>query len=157
MISGDINQLVEKFYAAETSPEEELQLKKYFQDEEVPAEWQKDKTVFCGLFGSADEVPEGLAERLSKDIDGWNMIEKSAVRKERRSLLRSFSGIAATLLLFVSLGLYLTNRETTKQSYAETITDTYDNPKDALGETERTLTKVSAVINKGLEKINITK
>ncbi len=83
------------------------------------------------------------------------MVEKHSNRRARTVSLRWMAGMAASVAVLLTLGTYLNNRESTARPIATDV-ETYDNPKDAAGETERALTKFSIAINKGLDKINNT-
>lgn len=154
MTTEETTQMLERFYNAETSPQEERLLKDFFLGDDVPEALQADKALFCQLYDSAPAVPQGMETRLSHTINTWNTVEKSSRRRARTASLRWLAGMAASMLLLFSLGLYLNNRQADTSAYASGNGETYDNPKDAMGETERVLTKFSLAINKGLGKIN---
>lgn len=80
------------------------------------------------------------------------MIEKSSVRKIRKLSLRWSLGIAASLLVLISLGIFSMQQEN-KSSFAQQE-DTYSNPEDAYKETKKVLTLFSESLNKGLNTIN---
>lgn len=151
-----IQEMLGRFYNAETTAQEESMLKRFFQGDDVPRELQADKLLFSQLFNDRADVPHNLEARLGNDIDCWDMVEKSALRKARMTGIRRISGVAAGLLLLFTLGTYLNNRPDTARPYAGCPEETYDDPKDAAGETERALTKFSIAINKGLNKMNST-
>jgi hypothetical protein len=156
MTTAKIQEMLDRFYNAETTAREELMLKRFFQGDDVPPGLQADKLLFSQLFNDRVDVPGDLEARLSNDIDCWNMVEKSTLRRARVMSLRWIAGVAASLMLLFTLGTYLNNRPSTARPYANNLKETYDNPQDAAGETERALTKFSIAINKGLSKINNT-
>lgn len=156
MTTEEIQETLDRFYNAETTAQEESMLKRYFQGSDVPPELQADKLLFVQLFNGKIAAPDSLEARLSNDIDGWNMVEKNALRRSRVISMRWIAGVAASLMLLFTLGTYLNNRPTTARPYANNLRETYDNPRDAAGEAERALTKFSVAINKGLNKINNT-
>ena len=156
MTTEEIQETLDRFYNAETTAQEESMLKRYFQGSDVPPELQADRLLFAQLFNGRVDAPDSLEARLSNDIDGWNMVEKNALRRSRVISLRWIAGVAASLMLLFTLGTYLNNRPSTARPYANNLRETYDNPKDAAGEAERALTKFSVAINKGLNKINNT-
>lgn len=156
MTTEEVRQLLGKFYNARTTAQEESMLKRFFQGGGVPRDLQADKMLFDQLFNDKVDVPEGLEARLSHDIERWNMVEKSISRKARVMSLRWIAGVAASLVMLFTLGIYLNNRPSTARPYVNNLRETYDNPKDAAGETERALTKFSIAINRGLDKINNT-
>lgn len=154
MTTEETTRMLERFYNAETTPQEERLLKDYLLGHDVPEALQADKALFCQLYGFAPAAPQGMEDRLIHAINTWNTVEKSSRRRARTASLRWLAGMAASLLLLFSLGLYLNNRQASAPAYASGNVETYDNPKDAMGETERVLTRFSLAINKGLGKIN---
>ena len=154
MTTEETTRMLERFYNAETTPQEERLLKDYLLGHDVPEALQADKALFCQLYDPAPAAPQGMEARLSHAINTWNTVEKSSRRRARTASLRWLAGMAASLLLLFSLGLYLNNRQASAPAYANSNVETYDNPKDAMGETERVLTRFSLAINKGLGKIN---
>ena len=67
------NELLDRYLSAETTEEEERQLQKFFEQ----------------------NAPKGLEERLSRQIDGWNRVEKTTQRRGRVVLMRWITGVAA--------------------------------------------------------------
>ena len=104
--------LLERFLSAETNEEEERQLQEFF-----------DKNA-----------PKGLEERLSRQIDGWNRVEKTTQRRGRTVLMRWISGVAASLLILFGIA-FMAYRHTEQQ-------------------TERALVAFSETLNKGLSFID---
>lgn len=157
MDANEIKVLTEKYFEGMTSVEEERLLRDYFLGGNVDASLMDDCEFFVALNGMGT-MPEGdkeaesrLRDRLSRQIDGWNMVEKTAVRVVRRINLRWLAGVAASLLLVVFLGLYFNSRQ---EEPPVTMQDTFSDPRDAAAEAERALTKFSVDLNRGLDKMN---
>lgn len=157
MDANEIKVLTEKYFEGMTSVEEERLLLDYFSGDNVDASLMDDCKFFMAL-NSMRVMPEGdeetesrLRDRLSRQIDGWNMVEKTSIRVARRIDLRWFGGLAASLLLVLSLGLYFNSRQ---EESPITMQDTFSDPRDAAAETQRALMKFSVDLNKGLDKIN---
>lgn len=157
MDANEIKVLTEKYFEGMTSVEEERLLLDYFSGDNVDASLMDDCKFFMALNGmrvmpEGDEETESrLRDRLSRQIDGWNMVEKTSIRVARRIDLRWFGGLAASLLLVLSLGLYFNSRQ---EESPITMQDTFSDPRDAAAETQRALMKFSVDLNKGLDKIN---
>lgn len=157
MDANEIKVLTEKYFEGMTSVEEERLLLDYFSGDNVDASLMDDCKFFMALNGmrvmpEGDEEAESrLRDRLSRQIDGWNMVEKTSIRVARRIDLRWFGGLAASLLLVLSLGLYFNSRQ---EESPITMQDTFSDPRDAAAETQRALMKFSVDLNKGLDKIN---
>jgi hypothetical protein len=148
----DIKTLITKFYAGETNEQEEMELIDFFSKDDIPEGMKQEKAFFTQFFGLQEAAPKGLEQHLDRQINGWNMIEKSSVRKVRKLSLRWSLGIAASLLAILSLGIF-TMQQDNQSSYAEQE-DTYSNPEDAYKETAKVLTLFSEKLNKGLNAIN---
>lgn len=157
MDANEIKVLAEKYFEGLTSVEEERLLLDYFSGDNVDASLMDDCKFFMALNGmrvmpEGDEETESrLRDRLSRQIDGWNMVEKTSIRVVRRIDLRWLGGLAASLLLVLSLGLYFNSRQ---EESPITMQDTFSDPRDAAAETQRALMKFSVDLNKGLNKIN---
>lgn len=95
---------------------------------------------------------EQMEKRLERQIDGWNTVERSTNRQARTTTLRWIAGVAASLLLLVSIVLIANNDSSLFTQHASTpATDTFDNPEDAAAETQRALLKFSEAINKAIK------
>ncbi len=91
-------------------------------------------------------IPEGLAERLEKQIDGL------AAREKKRSLRRIVywaSSVAAIALLCI--GIFI---KTSVSPYQNKLADTYTDPLEAAMVAEKALAFMSAQLNKGLDQVN---
>lgn len=97
-------------------------------------------------------LPEGLSERLERQIDAWSAAEKKKpIRSSfrRRSLYR-FSGAVAAIALLCAGIFGLTDLHTGKKQPA----DTYTNPQEAAVAARKALAFMSANLNKGIEQMN---
>ena len=97
----EVGQLLEKFMAGTTTLEEEAQLAEFFRTHEVAGEWSTYKEMFA-LFD------EGEVEVEEKKRTGW----------------WKYAGIAAAIVLLLSLGFYLfhTNQPEKPELIAKTDT-----------------------------------
>ena len=111
IMNSELNNLLECYLRAETTEEEERQLQDFFDQ----------------------NAPRGLEERLSRQIDGWNRVEKTTERRGRVVLMRWISGVAASLIILFSIA-FMAYRHTEQQ-------------------TERALVAFSETLNKGLDLI----
>ena len=155
MDTDKIRQLLDRYYDGQTSEREEQELKDYFLQDDVPPQWARDQRLFRQLYGANMPAVDGLEQRLSRQIDSWNRVEKTANRRTRTVGLRWIAGIAASLLLLFAIGL-LVDRQQNQAQYA-VQQDTFDDPRDAYAETQKALMMFSKSINKGLNKVeNVT-
>ena len=140
----NIEELLERYYNAQTSEAEEKQLKNFFLQEEVPVHLQAEKEMFLQL--QASDAPEGLEERLSQRIDQWST-------KERRHIpnrLQWIGSIAASLLLLFGAGWYL--QESQPSAHRQ---DTCATPEEAYAEAQKALVLFSTALNKGMKQMNV--
>lgn len=153
---NEIKTLVDKYFEGIATTAEERRLKDYFMGDAVDASLKGDREFFLAAV-QASQFPEtdaaeaqGREQRLSRQIDAWNRVEKSSSRATRRFDLRWMGGIAASILVILSLGVFLSERHDRQEMAVE---DTYSDPRDAAAETQRALTKFSIALNKGLGKL----
>ena len=92
-----------------------------------------------------------MEKRMERQIDAWNMVERTTDRRARNISLRWIAGVAASLVLLVSLALIFNNHYEEQDVSMEQSEDTFDNPEDAAAETQRALLKFSECINKAIE------
>ena len=141
--------LLSHFYEAQTSEQEEERLKQMIadssaSDEELTAE---EKEFFSQMF-----PPEGFEQRMAEHIDSLTKERKRKARIVDMRRGKWIAGIAASVAIVVSVGLYL-NRQDIESIY----TDTYNSPEEAYQETKYALSMFSNTLNKGyakLEEIN---
>ena len=127
----DIKRLLVSYYDGQTTEEEEETLRSYFNGDHTDAGLEEDRAFFAALQPKECPVPEGLEDRLRRDV--------------RHSSLRWIVGIAASLLLLFAAGTIVHQHENTSSAQ-----DTYTNAKDAYAETSRALMKFSKTLNKGI-------
>ncbi len=149
-------QLVKKYFAGETSPEEEFQLKEFFRtSENIPEHLMPEKELFSMYTEASDEeLPmDDFMENLEKVIDKQTL---KAVNF-RGTTFYWILGIAAGVALLIgSYFLFLEKPRITNNQLA--LQDTYTNPKLAYEETQKILLYVSQTINKGTAKLsNVSK
>lgn len=153
-----LRDMIERFFNAELTTEEELLLCRFLYANEVPAELRKDKEAIIALCGMYEEIalPEGAAERLESMLDELeemkthlNPLRATLVTpppcghplyKQRGSWARSFLlrvACAAAVLAIVFLAiLYGDNKHTDEATVLTMVDDvdkdTFDNPEEAM-------------------------
>ena len=141
----NIEELLERYYNAQTSEAEEQRLREYFIHEETPPHLQKEKEMFLQL--QAAKVPEGLEERLSKQIDQWAIQERFIPKSPPRRTLQWIGSIAASLLILFSIGWYFHTPQPRK--------DTCATPEEAYIHTEKALMMFAQALNKGVKQMEV--
>jgi len=136
--------LLEKYWQAETTVEEERELAEYFRGPGVPPEWESYREVFSFFAQEAQVQPgEYLEERIMQHI-------------HPRPRLR-VAWWAAAAVIVLMLGVEPLFRPAPEKQHlvqsASIVTDTYDDPQQALAAVQKALFTVSKNMNKGLRPI----
>jgi hypothetical protein len=142
----DIKQLLEKFYAGATTPEDECRLKAYFLDSESDADESraKDRALFRALYADGRHcMPEGVSARLETTL-------RRLEAPGRKRALWYWTGSAAAVALLCA-GLFFA----TQGGMQPAMADTYDNPEEAALMAEKTLLYVAATLNRGIEQTSV--
>lgn len=117
-----IKQLIERFYAGETSPEEYRELEEIFaSDAELPQWLETERKVFNALKMSEPAIPVGLEERLEEAID------RAASRRKgiRPVHWLAVGSAAAAVVLCVSFALRMSDMNRVESDYiAQAVVDT---------------------------------
>lgn len=95
-------------------------------------------------------VPEGMEQRLSRQIDRWNSIERQTARRTRIVGMRWAAGIAAGVALVAGIWS-VSLRQPVASGELAVEEETFNDPDAARVEAEKALAKFSRSINKGLE------
>ena len=149
--------LLERYYDGQTSEMEEKELKRFFLEEKhVPDSLKEEKEFFIGLLQvvAPKELPFGWEERLGGLIDEWDVCEQKktdrALKYARTIRLKWISGVAACILLLVSINLCM-------RLFSEpmVLCDTYATPEEAYEEAEKALLMFSTNLNKGVAQIKV--
>lgn len=140
MNQEEIKRLLEKYYNAETTEDEELCLYEFFlENNNVPQELLDDKEIF-NCIARLSEIPEpspDFERRIISAIDSDHSFNKKV---KRRRLYLTVSGIAAGLLILAGSYFFLNNNRPR---------DTFSDPEIAYAETMKILYSVSVRLNKG--------
>lgn len=151
--------MIERFFNAELSVEEERELRCFLREHDVPAELRKDKETIIVLSGEGAEadLPAGAEERLEAMLDTLAEEEELYVTGERSTseARKRILGVprfvwygAAAAMLAISY-LFVNNYESQQMhhfgqvgniaqvtvpepEYYEQEEDTFDNPEDAM-------------------------
>ena len=143
-----INELLERYYEALTTEAEEEELRRFFVEGEVPAHLMAERELFMQLQAASAEVvvPEGLEERLSEAIDGWETQEKSTKQHSRIYRLRWISGIAASVLIILAFSWRFYEPTPMRK-------DTFATPDEAYAEVHNALMQFALALDKGTRQI----
>jgi len=145
MKTEEIRELLEKYYKGESSEEEELALRRFFEAENIPEEFACEKTIFR-YFSEAASVPapsEGFEEKIISVVAKDERIRLIPVFRSR---VITYSSIAAGLLLLFGSYFFFIYKSEPK--------DTFSNPEIAYAETVRILFEVSSQFNQGTKQLD---
>ena len=159
-----LRMMIEQFFDAVLTDEEERELCRNLRENDVPAELRKDKEMilaFCRENGEV-ELPDGAALRLETMIDGLaanseqTVSNEKGVTKTRRRITAIprkawWYGAAAMVVI---AGLLPAERwwPATTQKDGETVAfdtekDTFDNSEDAMRCLQATFNDISLAVN----------
>ncbi len=148
MDSNKIEALLAKYWECETSLEEENQLREYFNQQDIPAQFKEAAALFV-YFGEQrnKQVNEITFDKTVVDKIQAKPKDKSKVVR----LMYNFSRIAAGLIVVVVATYYIRTeiRKTTPQE----MVDTYSDPKLAFEETKKALLMISKGFGKAEEQV----
>ncbi|MGC4020746.1 MAG: hypothetical protein QM734_01780 [Cyclobacteriaceae bacterium] len=141
MDSKRIEQLLEKYWMAETSLEEEQELHHFFKNESVPEHLKETASLFQ-YFGT--EKNRALSENFDADVT------KQITKRHGGKIVAmnnwfSIARVAAGIAVVVA-AVYLIGHEVRKSS--PEIADTESDPKLAFEETKKALLMISKNFNK---------
>ena len=138
MKTEQINRLLEKYWAGDTSLEEELALRTFFSGDSIPEELRKYQPLF-------------LWKTKQLQIKG-NKTLRTGFKKPVSIQWYPFLKIAASVLLILTLGIgFYTHYQ--QEKYMDRIfSETYSNPEDALQETKNVIGRISSVLNLAKDK-----
>ena len=150
MDSKHIEELLQKYWNAETSLEEEQQLREFFNCEPVPENLKETASLFRyfetqKLLGVNDVSFDANLKKKLKPAG--KVISLSMIQLAR---------IAAGLLVVIAATFFI--RQEVKKAYPDVNEDTYTDPKVAFEETKKALMMISKSFNKAQKeasKINV--
>lgn len=140
MKQEEIKQLLDKYYAGETTGEEEVLLKRYFSQADIPAELRDEMEIFR-FFSQSSVIPEPSADfetRIISAIDSYDQVSGGI---KRRKIFLVLSGIAAGMLILAGTYFFFIQKTEPR--------DTYSDPEIAYAETMKVLYNVSSHLNHG--------
>lgn len=148
-----IEELLTKYFEAETTVEEERLLAAYLsrEDIELPVEWEGYRQMFS-YYKSASDVTMGPV-----DLDF--MRPRTRVGSVRSRLVRHSPWWAAAAVILISLGVMMVPRDEGSVGRVVTgpavsvaeIGDTYDDPEKALAAIRKALYRVSSKMEQGTD------
>jgi len=146
-----IRELVEKYWNGETSREEEAQLKRYFQEEEAPADLKKEAALFryYRFNTQSHTLDERFDELLTRRIERKQTRQRWLTFRPALQIAAAIAFVIFTAILFKEEW----ENPTTENSIVATVEDTYEDPRLAYEQTKEALLLVSSLMNEGTQHI----
>lgn len=144
--------LLERFYSGESTPEEECLLKDMLEEKE-DSNSVIDRILLSGLSGAASrtELPERLGDRITEASE-----KHLQCRKRISPITVAILSVAAAAA--ITVGIFFGLEQNSSLNPAETEytayvpEDTFDNPEEAYAETVKALSLMAKYLGKGMEK-----
>lgn len=151
MDSDKINSLLNKYWACETTLEEERELRQYFTEGEFPESLRET----AHLFRYFAENRKNSLNDVSFDRQVIERISIGKPGKGRKLIFNTMRIAAGVAVLVVATWLV---RNEIRNNNPETVVDTYNDPKLAFEETKKALMMISksfGTAEKEAKKINL--
>lgn len=133
MTIEQIKRLLDKYWAGDTSLEEESALKTFFSGDSIPEDLRKHKPLFLWK-----------ANQLQLKRTGMSKIESG---KKFGFRWYSFIRAAAVVLLILAFGIGIYTHYQQEKYVDKVLSETCSEPKDTLQEPENVIGKVSSALN----------
>lgn len=162
MEEKDIRILLNKYYAGETDEVDENRLVDYFATADVPQDLAEDKRMFFALYNLGEaKGAANIEAKMERQVEIWNMIESKTAKRTQRNSVRWLVGVAASLLVIVSVGVMSLVNYTAQQQlfHDEQLQDEHrqyseQEIQQARYITRMALAKFSKSMDKGLDVLN---
>lgn len=141
MDSKHIEHLLDKYWACETSLEEEVELKDFFNKEEIPKYLQAHAPLFKYL--KEENTNPTLGDAFDEEI-----LQTLDQKAGKQVWYEPYFKVAA-VLTFLAIASFALTKFLNQQEQSVHLTDTYENPEDAFEETKKALILISKNIGKG--------
>lgn len=153
--------MIEQFFDAALTAEEERELCNYLSENDVPAELHKDKEMILALYHGSEEtaLPDGAELRLEAMIDTLAAESKQGASNEnsmtgtRRHIInipRTMRYAAAAIViacLFTAEYWMPTTRQSNETAAFDTEKDTFNNPEEAMLCLKAAFNDISIAVN----------
>ena len=148
MEEDKVRELLEKYWEGETTLEEEAFLREFFsQEASLPPDLITEKELF-DYFRNEERIQPRQKDFTGKLKANWKK-DNSTKLVSLKQMIR-YAAVLVPVLI-ATYFLLTPNRKNTGTG----ITDSYDDPKKAIEETEKFLMLLSRNMNDGLAKVNV--
>jgi GTP-sensing pleiotropic transcriptional regulator CodY len=147
----NIDSVLEKYWACETSLEEEQMLQNFFTHKNLPEKYTETAALF-----SYYEAQRNIESKEALEAVSVNKF-KQQPKGKMRSMFYNMSRIAAGILV-IAVATFLIRAEYLKSDKPDPVLDSFNDPMIAFEETKKALMLISENFNKGkreAQKINM--
>jgi len=145
MNSEEIRHLLEKYYSRESTLEEEVFLKEFFSQANVPEDLVEEKDIFIFYLQSVI-VPEPSPAFENNIISAIDSLDKGSESLKHKRVFLILTGIAAGMLIMTGSYFFFIHKSEPR--------DTYTDPAIAYAETMKILYNVSSKLNQGTQTLD---
>lgn len=152
MESKRIRELLEKFYEANSTKNEEFELYKYFKSDKVTDDLLEEKDYFLALYSVQKEnikIPIDIDKRIEEVINE----SPTKAKSEKKAIWLKFFNAAATVIIIIGASFLIYQGLELNKKVSKTK-DTYDSVDLAYMQTKRILYFVSSKMNEGTAPLN---
>lgn len=140
--------LLDKFYAGESTIEEEKQIAEFLFRDNLPEKFLPDRKVFEVLNENDVELPSDSVRKIESLINSF--ADKTSTRKLKIKNIKYWSvGIAASLALMFTINMF----QKSNQAEETLLVDTYENSDEAYKAIMEALQLFSENFSKGTEAV----
>ena len=158
-----LRMMIEQFFDAVLTAEEERELCRYLRENDVPAELRKDKEMILAFCRESEDVelPDGAELRLKAMIDGL-AAKNTPMARDKKSVTQTskriivipriirYSAAAAVVIACLFTTEYWFPVTTSQNSETQALdmeSDTFDNPEDAMRCLQAAFNDISLAVN----------
>ena len=141
----EIKRLLEKYFNGQSSEEEEFELRKFFDAENIPSGYEAETEMFR-FFSENASIPRPSEDFEKNIITAIDVAEKSSFVTVYRYRIYAYSSIAACLLLLLGSYFFFSRHSQPK--------DTFSDPEIAYAVTIKILYEVSSTLNQGTRQLD---
>ncbi len=142
----NIKMLLDKYWAGESSLEEETTLLNYFNQSVVDEEFKVFQPLF-NYFERERSTTVDLEDQVMERIQKQKLVTKVISMQWKQMV-----ALAASFLLLLSLGIFMYQTNKSQQEKQIVMTDTFQSPEEALAQTKAALLYLSNRMNKAADK-----
>ena len=137
-----IEALLERYFEAETSTEEELQLRRYFQSASIDPALEQYQSLFAWqALEKSYILPESFSQKVLDEVAQQTPI--------RRLSARRILAYAASVALLISIGWWSFSEIRQKQQETAMMLASFEDPEEAYQQVTAALAMVSGAMQQG--------